>query len=98
LLNFLSVFRAIALGLGALLLLRPERKFILFGLAWFVVTALPALPLLNHFLPYYLFLPIVGVSLFIGFEFTWAADKLSHLHWIAPVLMIGILWRAACSV
>ena len=79
LLNFLSFFRVTALALGALLLLRPERKFILFGLAWFVVTALPALPLMNHFLPYYLFLPIVGVSLFIGLEFTWRPDQLSRL-------------------
>jgi len=100
LVKFLSVFRGIALVLGALLLFTPQRRVVLFGLAWFIVTTLPGLPLLNHFLPYYLFLPIVGVSLFIGTEFTWAADKLRDLHWMAAAAVIGILFGGllvACS-
>ena len=73
---------------------------ILYGAAWFLLTALPALPLVNHFLPYYLFLPMVGVSLLLGFEFTWAADRLARLHWFAAASMIAILFGGlliACS-
>jgi hypothetical protein len=46
--------------------LRVQWRLSLFGLAWFWIAALPALPLLGHFLPYYLFLPLVGFSILVG--------------------------------
>jgi hypothetical protein len=100
LVTFLSLFRTIAVILGGLLLFTSQRRIVLFGQAWFILTVLPGLPLVNHFLPYYLFLPIVGVSLFIGSEFTWAAEKLRDLHWMAAASVIGILFGGllvACS-
>jgi len=103
LVTFLSFFRLVALGLTVVLLLSPARRIVGFGVAWFLVTVLPALPLANHFLPYYLFLPIVGVSLVIGSAFAWAADALARLHRIAAVSMIlilfsGLLWACSASI
>lgn len=61
------------IGAAALLVLfTPRRKFLLIGLAWFFTAALPTLPLTNHFLPYYLFAPIVGFSIAIGTVMDWA--------------------------
>jgi hypothetical protein len=85
------------------LLLSPQRRIAAFGIAWFLITAVPALPLKNHFLPYYLFLPIVGVSLVIGSAFTLAADRLARLHRMAAASMIvilfgGMLWACSASI
>ncbi len=43
-----------------------QRKPLLSGLAWFWIASMPALPLMGHFLPYYLFLPIAGFSVIVG--------------------------------
>jgi hypothetical protein len=47
-------------------LARGERKSLLFGFAWFWIAVSPALPLMNHFLPYYLFLPVAAFALIVG--------------------------------
>jgi hypothetical protein len=97
---FLSFFRAVALGLMAFLLFKPQRKVLLFGAAWFLLTALPALPLVNHFLPYYLFLPNVGLSLVIGASFAWAVERIGRLHWMAAASMVVLFFGGlliACS-
>ena len=65
-LRFLKGFRIVIALLGLWLLLQPERKVLLTALAMFVIAVLPALPLVDHFLPYYLFLPLVGFSIAIG--------------------------------
>jgi len=65
-LGFLKGFRIVIALLGVWILLKPERKILLTALAMFVIAVLPALPLVNHFLPYYLFLPLVGFSIAIG--------------------------------
>jgi hypothetical protein len=64
--QFLKGFRIFIALLALWLLLKPERKIVLAALAMFVIALLPALPLVNHFLPYYLFLPLAGFSIAIG--------------------------------
>ena len=49
-----------------LALFTPQRKYLLIGVAWFLIAAAPTLPLLDHFLPYYLFAPLVGFSIAVG--------------------------------
>ena len=65
-LTFLKYFRIAVVLLGLWLMLRPERRFILAAAAWFLFAIGPALPLFEHFFPYYLFLPLVGFSIGIG--------------------------------
>jgi protein O-mannosyl-transferase len=79
-LGYLKFFRGVVLLLIAVVLIRSERKSILFGLAWFWITLFPALPLIMHFLPYYVFLPAVGLSLIVGIVFAWLYDALSRIH------------------
>ena len=79
-LGYLKFFRALVLLLTAVVLIKSDRKAILFGLAWFWIALLPALPLIRHFLPYYLFLPAVGLSLTVGTVFAWLYDALSRIH------------------
>jgi hypothetical protein len=65
--RFLKAFRMLIAMLALwMLVFRPERKILLVGLAWFAIAVAPALPLVGHFLPYYLFLPLVGFSIAIG--------------------------------
>src|SRR6185436_15407962 len=47
-------------------LFTSRRKFVLIGVAWFLITLGPTLPLLDHFLPYYIFAPLVGFSIAVG--------------------------------
>ena len=89
---FLRLFRAIVLGLAVFLLFRSQRKILLFAIAWFCLTVMPALPLVNHFLPYYLFLPVVGWSLLIGTIFGWANDRVGRMHWSISAGMIAVLF------
>jgi hypothetical protein len=79
-LGYLKFFRALVFLLIAVVLIRSDRKSILFGAAWFWITLFPALPLIRHFLPYYLFLPGVGLSLIVGIVFAWSYDALSRIH------------------
>src|SRR5439155_24190153 len=79
-LTYLKFFRALMVALMVLVLLRPERKIIVFGSAWFFITILPALPLQTHFIPYYLSLPIIGLSLIAGTVFVWGYDCLRRVQ------------------
>jgi hypothetical protein len=79
-LGYLKFFRAVVLLLIAVVLIRSDRKSILFGFGWFWITVFPALPLIRHFLPYYVFLPAVGLSLIVGIVFAWSYDALSRIH------------------
>lgn len=99
--TFLKFFRILVVALAAFLLLRPERKILLLGIAWFFLTVGPALPLLNHFLPYYLFLPIVGFSLVIGTVFAWLHDNIRSLQpVVAAAAMVAVFGGMlyVCSV
>src|SRR4029079_8765713 len=87
----LKVFRVLVLGLAVLALLRPERKVIALGIVWFWITILPALPLIAHFVPYYLFLPVAGLSLVVGAGFIWLYDALSRIRPALAAATIAIL-------
>jgi len=64
--TFLKIFRGIIALLGIWMLFQPERPLVIAGFLWFFIAAAPALPLFEHFLPYYLFLPLAGFSIAIG--------------------------------
>jgi hypothetical protein len=73
----LKSFRIVIALLAIWLMFRPERKLMLAGLAWFVIAIAPALPLFDHFFPYYLFLPLVGLSIAIAIILDTAYRKAS---------------------
>src|SRR5206468_2890102 len=87
----LKGFRALALILMVVVvLLGRERKVALFGIAWFFITILPALPLADHFIPYYLFVPIIGLSIAVGAVFTWVHDVLPAPPVVGAVVILSI--------
>lgn len=71
LISALRAVRALILVAALFVLFTPYRRYLLIGLAWFLIAAGPTLPLLNHFLPYYLFGPMVGFSLAVGAVLDW---------------------------
>ncbi len=73
--SYLNVFRILAFILMAVALIKAERKIVLFGIAWFWITVIPPLALVTSFVPHYLFLPIVGLSLVIGVVFAAGHDS-----------------------
>jgi hypothetical protein len=79
--------------MAAALIWRADRKAILFSFGLFWITLLPTLPLVSHFLPYYLFLPVAGLSIVVGCVFARLYDLLSRLQPIvasaAIVLVFG---------
>ena len=85
---YLKLFRVLVFVLLAVSLIRSDRNLILFGFAWFWITLLPALPLVAHFLPYYLFLPVIGLSLVVGLVFAEVHDRLRRFQ---PVLAAAII-------
>jgi hypothetical protein len=78
--TFLKLFRAAIVLLALALCLRilvvnedgpkPQMfradRMILAAAAWFFIAVGPALPLFEHFMPHYLFLPLAGFSIAIG--------------------------------
>ena len=98
--TFLKIFRMFIAAVLVLLLFQRERRILLVGVVWFFVTLLPALPLVNHFLPYYLFLSVVGFSLLVGSAFTWVCDTLRRAPYLAWPLVAGVLAGVlyVCSV
>ena len=101
-LRFLKYFRIAIILLGLWLMFRPERRFILAAGAWFVISVAPALPLFNHFFPYYLFLPLAGFSIAIGVIFEAVYRKVSGYSpaaaaavIAAPLLVLGSICATA---
>jgi hypothetical protein len=87
----------------AVTLIRPERKIILFGLAWFWIALLPALPIATHFVPNYLFVPIVGLSIVVGVVFYIGYDALRSIQPLAAaaslvVVFAGLLYVNSRSI
>jgi hypothetical protein len=74
-LGFLKAFRLGIATLGIAVLAYGRRKWILLGLAWFVIASFPALLLRDHLMPYYLFLPVAGFSLVIGAALEWLYES-----------------------
>jgi hypothetical protein len=82
-------------------LFTPHRKFLLIGIAWFLIAAAPTLPLLDHFLPYYLFAPMVGFSIAIGAVLDWVYGKCARfeprLGFALCSALIAIVWSINAS-
>jgi hypothetical protein len=95
LISYLKLFRALMLVLMLLALVTAERKAILFGLGMFWIALVPALPLVTHFVPYYVFLPMAGLALAVGMGSVWLYDFLSRfrpaLGGLVIVLIFGSL-------
>jgi hypothetical protein len=92
--TYAKVFRALVLVLFcAIIVLRHRQSLylILFGLGWFWLTLAPALPLVAHFLPYYLFLPVVGLSLAVGGAFAWLYDWVRRIQPALAASIIGVI-------
>jgi len=70
----LKVVRVLVCVAAFFALISSRRRYVLTGLAWFLITAAPTLPLLDHFLPYYLFGPMVGFSIAAGVVIDWAYE------------------------
>jgi hypothetical protein len=97
---YLRVFRFGALALIAYLLMGKRRAAGIVGAAWFMLTCLPMLPLFNHFLPYYLFLPLAGFSIVVGAAFDNAYQALKGFKpFKVPALMFVFAMLAlVCAV
>src|SRR5262249_35145251 len=89
---YLKTFRLIAFAMLAVVaIVGFKRDVVLFGIGWFWITLGPALPLVSHFLPYYLFLPVIGLSLIIGAAFTWLHDQLYTFQPVVAAVCIALL-------
>jgi hypothetical protein len=98
----LKLFRALLLALTVFALIKSDRRGVLLGVLWFWITLLPALPLVAHFLPYYLFLPSVGLSLIAGAAFVWLYDAMRRIHPAVAAAVIvlafgGLLYASSRS-
>jgi hypothetical protein len=93
LLAYLKFFRALMLVLTAAAFVGgQDRRVMLFGLALFWITLIPALPLVSHFLPYYLFLPVAGLSIVVGCVFARFYDALRRFQPIVAAAAIVLIF------
>jgi hypothetical protein len=95
---YLHFFQILTLALIAVTLIRPERKIILLGLAWFWIALLPALPMATHFVPNYLFVPIVGLSIVVGVVFYTAYDALRSIQPMAATASLVLVFAGLLYV
>jgi hypothetical protein len=95
---YLNVFRAFALVLITLALIRPDRKIVLFGIAWFWITLIPPLALVNSFVPHYLFLPSVGLSLVVGFVSARAYDSVQRFQPLLATTGLAVVFAGLLYV
>jgi hypothetical protein len=76
-------------------LFSSRRRYVLTGVAWFLIVAAPTLPLLDHFLPYYLFGPMVGFSIAVGaaldWSYEWIAQYSRKVAFAACFLVLGLV-------
>jgi hypothetical protein len=98
----LRIFRLLVVLSAALLLLKREGRFVLAGFSWFLIAVAPGLPLYDHFLPYYLFLPVVGLSLIVGVaaealysRMPAAGKPLAAAVIATPMILVGIICARA---
>jgi hypothetical protein len=95
---YLKFFRGLVFALMAVLVIRSERKAVLFGSAWFWITIAPALPLVSHFIPYYVFVPAIGLSVVVGAAFAWLYDVLSRMRTSIAAITIGLIFAGVLYV
>ncbi len=99
--RILKIFAAGMAVLAFWILFRPERRWIAAGLLWFFIGIGPALPLFEHFLPYYLFLPLAGFSIAIGVLVETAYRKLAEYHAVAAMgtlAVTGAILTGICAM
>jgi hypothetical protein len=101
--SFLKGFRIVIVLSAMLTLFTNRRRIVFFGVGWFLISIIPTLPLANHFMPYYLFLPMIGVSLVVGTSLSWLADCLRQAHEDLPggviaLTLAGVVWVCSISV
>lgn len=93
----LKAVRALIIVLALFVMFTPRRKYVLIGLAWFLLTAAPTLPLLDHFVPYYLFAPLVGFAIAVGVVLDWAYERSAkYSRPMAFALCAALLGTLAC--
>jgi hypothetical protein len=77
--TFLKVLRLLAC-LGAIaVLFTTRRNTLAFGIAWFITAGAAAFLLTAHFVPYYLFLPLVGLALAGGTILDWCYTQCAKI-------------------
>src|SRR5262249_50498104 len=67
-------------GYAAASLFGSRRRYIIFGICWFVVALSPMVGIIGYFGPYYLFLPLAGIALIVGEFFAWVYRTTSRLN------------------
>jgi len=90
-LGALRIVRVVICGAALFSLFTPRRRFVLIGLAWFLIAAGPTLPLLDHFLPYYLFAPLVGFSIAVGTVLDFAYEQCARIARPAAIAFCAVL-------
>jgi hypothetical protein len=88
--TFFVVLGVATLVLIGCLLFGRDRKPLLFGLGWFLLAATPVLMLNGGIGPYYLFLPMVGLSMAVGISLSRLASGPIGKAGIGAVL--ALLW------
>ena len=93
-----------ALAACAILAWRKRRSFF-FGIAWFVITLAPLLPLADHRTSYYLAIPSIGIAMFAAAEAVEFARNSTMrqtlaaaliLLWLLPVLQVTVRQTRWC--
>jgi hypothetical protein len=91
----LKIVRVLLCAAAFFALFSSRRRYVLTGLAWFLIAAAPTLPLLDHFLPYYLFGPLVGFSIAVGatidFAYEWFARYSRPMAFAMCFLVMGLV-------
>ncbi len=95
---FLLAFGAAAGILFLALLFNFRRRWLLLGGFWFAVALVPSLLLKNHFLSYYLFLPLFGISLIVGTEAEWLLQWLKRFPQRLRIVGWGALFLIAATL
>ena len=99
----LALLRVLAVAGAVAVLFTPRRRLLLIAAAWSLAMILPALPLVRHFLPYYLFAPLFGFALAMGTALDWLYEigrkRLSSAAIAVPwaVLVLWILINASTA-
>lgn len=70
------------------------RRRVLIGLGWFFLSLAPMLAFGRHFLQYYLFVPLVGISFIVGLSFAWIwkkwKDRSGAAILVTSVMLLGL--------
>ena len=90
-----SILAAVA-SAGMLMCLRAVVRrdpVVWLGIAWFTIAVGPALPLYDHFFPYYLYLPVLGIALALGRCF----EMLPSRGALRAVYCVGVLFGVSVT-